>query len=288
MTFAARLRLAVRAARRELRSPPPVVWELADPRAANQRFDGRVIVVTGAAGLLGSVLVESFLAAGAHVHAVDIDAAGLGRLHMACVDTAGRLTDHLVDLGDPVAIARFAETLRSVDVLVNNVGYNDDIRGPNPTAESWRRVLDINLVGPALLTGLLESALTVSRDASVVFITSVNGVHPSPWLHYAAAKAALSKVVVDLAHQLAPNGVRVNAVAPGVVRMAGESPNRRAASGGAIGGGAVPVEAIVNAVLFLADTRSSPMTTGQQLVVDGAIGTYRDGHYDPALLERPS
>ena len=297
LTFVVRIRRAVHAARRELRSPPPVVWELADPRGANQRFAGRIVVVTGAAGLIGSLLVESFLAAGAAVHAVDIDSAGLDRLRADSVshtetadraDIADRLTTHVADLGDPEAITRFAVPFDRVDVLVNNVGYNDDVRGPNVSAESWRRVLDVNLVGPALLTGELMHALTASRDTSVVFITSVNGVHPSPWLHYAAAKAALGKVVIDLADQLAPRGIRVNAVAPGVVRPPGASVDRRAASGGAVGGGAVPVEAVVNAVLFLGDTRMSPMTTGQQLVIDGAIGTYRDGQYDPALLDPPS
>jgi NAD(P)-dependent dehydrogenase (short-subunit alcohol dehydrogenase family) len=267
-----------------LRSPPPVVWELADPRTANERFADRCVVVTGAAGLIGSVLVEAFLAAGASVHAVDRDAAGLDRLRSSIArrdDVDRRLTDHIADLGDADQVEAFAARLDRVDVLVNNVGFNDDVRGPDVPAASWHRVLDVNLVGPAMLTGRLAGALAASTDASVVFITSINGVQPSPWLHYGAAKAALAKVVVDLAHQLAPQGIRVNAVAPGVVRGAHESAERRVASADAVGGGAVPIEAVVNAVLFFADTRLSPMTTGQQLVIDAAVGTYRAGRRSP-------
>ena len=232
------------------------------------------MLVTGAAGLIGSVLVESFLAAGASVHAVDIDGAGLDRLRGDVgVEAGDRLVTHTVDLGDLDATVDLAERIERLDVLVNNVGYNDGIRRPDElTAESWRHVLDVDLVGPALLTGRLVPRLAANGDGAVLFITSINGILPSPWLHYAAAKAALAKVVVDLAHQLAAQGVRVNAVAPGLVRPADRPADQRAKAGGALGGGAVPVEAIVDAVLFLCDTRQSPMTTGQQLVIDGAAG----------------
>jgi NAD(P)-dependent dehydrogenase (short-subunit alcohol dehydrogenase family) len=270
-TFRARVRRAVNAARRELRSPPPVTWMLADPRAANEQFTDRTVLVTGAAGTIGAVLVEAFLSAGARVHAVDIDGSGLDRLRGTMDVTAGeRLVTHTVDLGDVEASLAMASSIEQLDVLVNNVGFNDGIqRVEDLTAESWHHTLDVNLVGPAMLTGQLVPRLASSGNASVLFITSIRAVQQSRTLHYGAAKAGLAKLVVDLAGQLAPHGVRVNAIAPGAVHPRDTPTDRQAAVGCLLGAGVVPIEAVVNAALFLCDSRQSPMTTGQQLVIDG-------------------
>jgi NAD(P)-dependent dehydrogenase (short-subunit alcohol dehydrogenase family) len=265
-----------------------VTWQLADPRVTNERFIDRVVLVTGAAGMIGTVLVEGFLSAGASVHAVDLDGAGLARLRCDVgVEASGRLTTHIADLGDLDATVGLAKRIERLDVLVNNVGWNDQVlRAEDATAESWRRILDVNLVGPALLTGSLVPRLAASGSGAVVFITSINGIVPSPWLPYGAAKAALAKVVVDLAHQLAPQHVRVNAVAPAAVQPAHLGADQRARSGAVAG--AVPIEAIVNAVLFFSDSRMSPMTTGQQLLIDGATRRSRDRLFDPSRAESSS
>lgn len=231
------------------------------------------MVITGAAGLIGSVLTDSFLAAGATVHALDCNGSGLDDLASRHSGSSAdeRLHVHQFDLADAAAIATFAHALERLDILVNNVGTNDDRRGVETLdADSWRSVLDVNLVGPALLTGALTPQLRASDAAAVVFVTSVNAVTPSVWVHYGAAKAALAKLTVDLAHDLALDGVRVNAVAPGRVVDTRQFADRRAATPYGLGGGAPPIEAIVHAVQFLADVEVSPMTTGQHLLVTGA------------------
>lgn len=233
------------------------------------------MAITGAAGLIGSVLTSSFLASGAVVHAVDIDRAGLEMCseRAAAEGNAGRLRCHVCDLGDPEAIALLADALEPLDVIVANVGWNDDRRGLTALdAQSWRRVLDVNLVGPALLCSALTSRLEASDAAAIVFVTSVNADEPSPWLHYAAAKAGLAKLTVDMAHDLLRVGIRVNAIAPGRVVAADAPADERAKHPDGLGGGAVPVEAIVHAVMFFADSQRSPMTTGQYLMVTGAPG----------------
>lgn len=288
-TIRGRVRRVVTVARKELRSPPPVNWQLADPRGQNERFSNRVVLVTGAAGLIGSQLVQAFIASGAKTHAVDIDAKGLDRLAAKVEEEQGegaasRLRTHVVDLRDPDEISNLAACIDELDLLVNNVGFNDNTMDVEDlTAESWRHILDVNLVGPALLTGHLTPQLSAKSDGSVLFVTSINGVAPSRWLHYGAAKAALGKLVVDLSHQLAEKGVRVNAVAPGMVRAHDDQPDRRVGAGGALAGGAVPVEAVVHAVQFLSDSHVSPMTTGQHLVIDGAAGMYRSGAHNRSL-----
>ena len=275
LTTRARVWRAVHAARRELRTPAPPIWRLVDPRAANERFAGRVVVVTGGAGLIGSVLTESFLAAGATVNALDRDGDGLEALAAGSAGRAAgdRLLVHRFDMTDDAAIDAFGRATDHVDILINNVGANDDRQGIEEiTADSWRSVLDVNLVGPALLTRALNEQLRRSDAASVVFVTSINAIAPSPWLHYAAAKAGIAKLVVDIAHDLVLDGIRVNAVAPGHVLDRRRAADRRAKVPFGLGGGAVPVEAVVHAVHFLADAETSPMTTGQQLIVSGTPG----------------
>lgn len=273
-TFRGRSARMARAALRELRAP--VTWELVDPRAPGDRFAGRSVVVTGAGGLIGSALVHAYVAQGAFVHAVDVDVDALGRLGDALArghaGGSARMRPHAVDLQDPEAISSLTASLDTVDILVNNAGFNDrTTSAAELSAESWRRVLDVNLVGPALLTGQLVPQLSSRPGGAVVFVTSLLGTAPSRWVHYGAAKAGLAKLVVDLAHQLAPAGVRVNAIAPGAVMNREDSGDRRAVATAALGGGAVPVEAIVHAVEFLSDSLVSPMTTGQQLFVDAGL-----------------
>lgn len=270
--LASRLRRAVNAARRELRTPPPVTWHLVDPRIEEADFAGQTVLITGAAGLIGAGLVEAFLARGAVVHAVDRDGPGLQALAARnALGTPGALRVHVVDLSRPAAATELNNVVARLNVLVHCAGLNDRRVGVETlTHESWHEVLDANLVSPSLITAAFADKLSQSPGrASVLFVTSVNADIPSRWLHYAAAKAAEAKFMKDLAGQWAPQGIRVNAVAPAWTTDAGLEAERRSAGHHPLGHSAVPVEAIVHAVLFLSDSARSPMTTGQQLVIDG-------------------
>ncbi|MBV1893861.1 MAG: hypothetical protein KUG57_07420 [Ilumatobacteraceae bacterium] len=88
-TIRGRLRRVVTVARRELRSPPPATWKLVDRRGENERFSNRVVLVTGAAGLIGYQLVQAFINSGAIVHAVDINGDGLDRRATSGGELAG-------------------------------------------------------------------------------------------------------------------------------------------------------------------------------------------------------
>lgn len=260
--------------RRELDRGAPVFWTVADPRAGGH-FAGRTVVVSGAAGMIGSHVVDALAAQGAAVHAVDRDAQRLdglvGRFGHAvtawCADLADEAEVHRVAAG-------IAATTDALDAVVHLVGGNDPAEPLAIDAAAWRRVLEMNLVAPALLTQALVPLLARVPASGVVFTTSVNGRTTSQWPHYAAAKAGLAKVTGDLALHLAPQGIRVNAVAPGWVAEVGDDgrAGRRGDRHAPLTRSAVPPAAIVEAVLFLADPARSPCTTGQELGVDaGAV-----------------
>ena len=103
-------------------------------------------------------------------------------------------------------------------------------------------------------------------------------------MHYGAAKAALIKLTIDLARQLGRKGIRVNAVAPGNTAQRDLDAATRAMPTYPLGQASVPVEAIVHAVQFLADSTLSPMTTGQHIAVDGGIMLERADLYDSRTL----
>lgn len=269
-----RFRRALSAARRELRTPVPVQWNLIDPARESEQFLDQHVLITGAAGLIGSALVEAFVAQGAVVDAVDIDEQGLAALVDHLPDdswSTDRLRTHVCDLRNPLAIAALAASIETLDILVNNAGTNGLVAGVRSTASNlWSEVLQVNLVGPALLTDALVPKLAAAITGSVVFVTSIHAVSSSKLPAYAASKAAGVKLMEDFAMQLAPQNIRVNAVGPGWVLADDADAGVRALAAQPLAYGPVPVGAVVQAVQFLADRSRSPVTTGQHLVVDGA------------------
>lgn len=177
------------------------------------RFDGKVAVVTGAAGDIGGLLCRALLDAGAAVVGVDVDR-----------DRGERLTGYVpgraftfreVDLTDPDAVAAFGRDVQRVDVLVNAAG----VISYSPIAETgvaeWDRVLNINVRGAFLVTKALGPAL---RDGgSVVNIASSAALRAGAgWAAYSVSKAGLVALTKVAAAELAPR-VRVNVVCPGAL-----------------------------------------------------------------------
>jgi len=182
-------------------------------------FDGRVAVVTGGAHGIGRATVERFLAEGARVALLDVDA-----------EAARRTADELGHVGAPLvvpcdvldsesvaaAIDSVLESFHRIDVLASVAGGDQD---PPDSLEDrhWDEILDLNLRGPVRLIGACLSSLRETRG-SIVLVGSVNGIAAFGEPAYSSAKAGLSLLARNLAVTLGRDGVRINVVAPGTVR----------------------------------------------------------------------
>jgi NAD(P)-dependent dehydrogenase (short-subunit alcohol dehydrogenase family) len=249
---------------------------------------GRTAVVTGGATGIGEGIARTLAAAGATVIVADIDDDGAHRV----ADDVGGTALHL-DVTDAAGCAReLAEVGDRLDILVNNAGsYHEAGSILDQSVDSWQRSIDINLASLFHCSKPVAARMVEQGDGgAIVNIASVDGMLPCLGTGYDTAKAGAIHFSKSLAVDLAPHGIRVNAVSPGVVpvptlaRMhAGEIehfwPREPSLSGlmGPIttsrssnvplGRKGTPTD-IAHAVLFLVSSASS-YVTGQNVAVDG-------------------
>ena len=239
----------------------------------SERGKGRSIVVTGAGHGIGAAIAEQAAAEGYRVGILDIDgeraasvAAGVGGEALVASTT------------DEAAVTAALDRFGTPDALVNNAGT---VRfGPllEISLADWQAVLDVNLTGTFVCSRLVARRLVAEgRPGSIVNLTSINGIHPGPYAGgYGATKAAVALLTQQLALEVGPRGIRVNAVAPGLID-AGMSepiyadPEVRAARGSKVPLGRLGTAGdIASAVLFLASDEAA-YVNGAELVVDGGV-----------------
>ncbi len=179
-------------------------------------FDGKVTVVTGATSGIGRATAVAFAARGAMVAAVGRRKDALGTLPQ------GRIRTYTADLtleADTERLARSVlQDFEGVDILINAAGIIATGTVETTTLADYDRMMNINVRSILHLTQLLLPSI-VERKGNIVNVSSVTGLRAFPGvLAYCVSKAAVDQLTRCAALELAPKGVRVNAVNPGVVR----------------------------------------------------------------------
>ena len=238
------------------------------------RLDGKVAIVTGAGHGIGRGIAERFAAEGARVAVNDVDAARASETAAALGD-AGLAVQ--ADVSDSADVDRlFDATIEcwgTVDVLVNNAGLIDVERHMLEADEEWwDRVLDVNLKGQ-FLCGLRAAKWMAAHGGGSMINLSSGGARAAHrgMVSYDASKGGVEGMTRALALDLAPYGIRVNALAPGAIDVMGLSEAERASRGETIPLGRVGTpEDMAGPAVFLASD-DARYVTGVALSVDGGL-----------------
>lgn len=186
-------------------------------RVSEPKLEGRVALITGGASGMGRAASVLFAAHGAHVVIADRDAAAGAETIAAIHAEGGSAEAHTIDVGDQEGLGAWVESLSHarIDVLFNHAGLPGQ-PGWRYDAEGWNETMRVNVWAPMELTKLLLPRLRRSAHASLVYTASTSALRAVPGLlTYAASKGALVAFVRSVAAQLAPEGIRANAICPG-------------------------------------------------------------------------
>jgi 3-oxoacyl-[acyl-carrier protein] reductase len=249
-------------------------------------FEGKTVVVTGAAHGIGRALCLAFAERGAIVWACDVLDAELAATADACRAQGGVCHARRLDVRDRDAVQRFmAEASAAsgrVDILVNNAGGVLGYTGKpleQVTPDEWDGILGVNLTGGFWMAQAAAPGMKAAGWGRIVTISSGAGLNISltGLQAYAAAKAGAIHLTRQLAHELGPFGITVNSIAPGFIRSNpnterqweryGEAGQRSLVESIALRRLGTP-EDIAHAALFLASDYAG-WITGQVLPVDG-------------------
>ena len=260
----------------------------ANPRP---RYEGARVLVTGAARGIGLAIARAYLSEGAHVVVVDSDMGAL----TAAFETESLTTCIAAGVGSSALFNQLSEE-PEIDVLINNVGISSDMSFTDSSMDQVRNTFDTNVFGPWELTrSVVDRWLRApGHIRNVVFISSLHAEKVRMVPDYSCTKAAIEMLVKELAVELGPHGIRVNAVEPGAIdtwSKAGRSDHDahiRASSE------QIPLRRLGQAtevarqVVHLSDNEVSAYVTGAILRVDGGLSHYNWLHtlYGSAAVER--
>jgi 3-oxoacyl-[acyl-carrier protein] reductase len=244
----------------------------AEAASAFCSLEGKLALVTGASRGIGRAIAVELARAGARV--VVGYRGGAEEAESVAAEIGGRAAQ--ADVAYPEQAARLVEEAGDLDILVNNAGITRDGLVARMSDDDWRTVLDANLGGVFHTCRAAARGMMRRRSGAIVNLTSVVGLHGNPGqTNYAASKAGIIGFTKSLARELAPRGVRANAVAPGYIQTAltevlPEDVQQAILANTPLARLGTP-EDVAGAVRFLCSDEAS-FVTGEVLLVDGGLG----------------
>ena len=231
-------------------------------------------VITGGAAGLGADVARALSKAGYRIGIFDLGAERVAEAASKLENAVGIEAD--VTSPDQVAAAfdAFGEV---PDLLVNNAGIVRFGAMEEQSVQDYIDVVNVNLLGSCFCARAIAPAMMDRGSGHIINFTSINGVHPAPGVGlYGPTKAAMANMTQAMAIEWGPRGIRVNAIAPGMIDAGMSKPIFENPKVRATRGGGVPLRClgeaadIAEAVLFL-DSDGAKYISGHELVVDGGV-----------------
>ena len=249
----------------------------------NIEFEGKTVIVTGAAHGIGRTIAASFVTRGAKVFACDVNTVGLAETQRICGKSCETVS---LDVGDQVAVrtavSKIEVARNGIDILVNNAGgVCGQVGRPieEISALDWQRIFDVNLSGTFFMSQAAAVSMKRQKSGRIVNISSGAGrsISLTGIQAYASAKAGQIGLTRQLSHELGDWGITVNCIAPGFIlsnptteqqwEAMGDAGKEKLLANIALHRLGKPDD-IANAVMFFASEQAS-WITGETLGVDG-------------------
>ncbi len=236
----------------------------------------RTAVITGGAAGLGLDVARRLSEAGYRIGLFDLGAERVASAAAQIPNAVGIAADVTSPEQVASAFSIFGET---PDLLVNNAGIVRFGAMEEQSFQDYIDVVNVNLLGSCFCAKTIAPAMIERGSGHIINFTSINGIHPAPGVGlYGPTKAAMANMTQAMAIEWGPKGIRVNAIAPGMIDAGMSKPIFENPKVRAVRGGGVPLRClgeaadIAEAVLFL-DSEGAKYISGHELVVDGGVST---------------
>lgn len=245
----------------------------------NLELHGKTVLITGALGGFGQAFVRGFQAEGAQVHATGTRSAADAQSHLA--EFATRPVYHQMRMDREDEITRVMAEV-APDIVIANAGLTQSALLTDLSLDEWNRVIDVNLTGNFLVAREAAKTMKPRAAGAIVFISSWAQNVPGHNLGaYSPSKGGLRMLALSLARELAPHGVRVNLLLPGIIesgmakaQMDREPERRERARRLTPCGRLGTAQEMTDAVLWLASPRAG-FCYGSEILADGGASLGR-------------